>query len=67
MHGFALNVNTNMDYFSYINPCGFIDKGVTSLEKELGTSLNMDEVRSVIVEKFLKVFDATLNKNLEAK
>lgn len=67
MHGFALNVNTNMDYFSYINPCGFVDKGVTSLEKELGTSLNMDEVRSVIVEKFLKVFDATLNKNLEAK
>lgn len=67
MHGFALNVNTNMDYFSYINPCGFVDKGVTSLEKELGKPLNLDEVRSVIVEKFLKVFDATLIKNSEAK
>ncbi|MCL2412785.1 MAG: lipoyl(octanoyl) transferase LipB [Bacteroidales bacterium] len=38
MHGFALNVNTDLSYFSHINPCGFMDKGVTSLSKEL-TSL----------------------------
>ncbi|MBE6288367.1 MAG: lipoyl(octanoyl) transferase LipB [Mediterranea massiliensis] len=44
MHGLALNVNTDLRYFSYINPCGFIDKGVTSLQKELGRELSMTEV-----------------------
>lgn len=66
MHGFALNVNTNLDYFSYINPCGFVDKGVTSLEKELGAPLDMDEMRGIIVEKFLEVFGATLKVTTEA-
>lgn len=45
MHGFALNVNTNLDYFTYINPCGFETKGVTSMEKELGKSMDMEEVK----------------------
>ncbi|MDX2431852.1 MAG: lipoate--protein ligase, partial [Bacteroides sp.] len=45
MHGFALNVNTNLDYFTYINPCGFENKGVTSMEKELGRALDMAEVK----------------------
>lgn len=45
MHGFALNVNTNLNYFTYINPCGFKDKGVTSMEKELGYKLNFEEVK----------------------
>jgi lipoyl(octanoyl) transferase len=45
MHGFALNVNTNLDYFSYINPCGFQEKGVTSMEKELGRKLDMERVK----------------------
>lgn len=36
MHGFALNVNTDLNYFNYINPCGFVDKGVTSISKEVG-------------------------------
>lgn len=44
MHGLALNVNTDLRYFSYINPCGFIDKGVTSLKKELGCEILMEEV-----------------------
>ena len=44
MHGLALNVNTDLRYFSYINPCGFIDKGVTSLQKELGHEVPMEEV-----------------------
>lgn len=39
MHGFALNVSTDMSYFSYIHPCGFVDKGVTSIQQELGLSL----------------------------
>ena len=45
MHGFALNVNTQLEYFNYINPCGFIDKGVTSMEKELGTKVDMEELK----------------------
>ena len=45
MHGLALNVNTDLRYFSYINPCGFMDKGVTSLQKELGYELPMNEVK----------------------
>jgi len=46
MHGFALNVNTQLEYFNYINPCGFVDKGVTSMEKELGEKVNMDKLKS---------------------
>lgn len=45
MHGFALNVNTQLEYFNYINPCGFIDKGVTSMEIELGSKVDMDELK----------------------
>ena len=48
MHGLALNVNTDLRYFSYINPCGFIDKGVTSLQKELGREVPMDEVKELL-------------------
>ena len=47
MHGFALNVNTDLTYFNYINPCGFIDKGVTSMQKELGRLVDMEEVKEV--------------------
>ena len=56
MHGFALNVNTQLEYFDYINPCGFIDKGVTSMEKELGARVEMEELkahlRKTIEEQF---------------
>ena len=45
MHGLALNVNTDLRYFSYIHPCGFINKGVTSISRELGHEVAMDEVR----------------------
>jgi len=56
MHGFALNVNTDMRYFSYINPCGFLTYGVTSLERELGRKMDMDEVKAVVKEKFNSTF-----------
>ena len=48
MHGLALNVNTDLRYFSYINPCGFVDKGVTSLERELHREVKMDEVKECL-------------------
>lgn len=57
MHGFALNVNTNLDYFSYINPCGFTDKGVTSLEKEKGCKQDFISLKKIVRKNLQKVFD----------
>jgi lipoyl(octanoyl) transferase len=57
MHGFAFNVNTDLTYFNYINPCGFTDKGVTSLEKELGSKQNMESVRDLVKKNLQMVFD----------
>ena len=57
MHGFAFNVNTDLDYFSYINPCGFTDKGVTSLCKEKGSVQNMIEVKEILKKNIGKVFN----------
>lgn len=56
MHGFALNVNTDMNYFNYIHPCGFVDKGVTSMTQELGHKLVMGEVKEVVKRKFGELF-----------
>lgn len=56
MHGFALNINTDLSYFSLINPCGFIDKGVTSMEKELGYKPDMKEAKRNIKELFEEIF-----------
>lgn len=60
MHGFAFNVNTNLEYFNYINPCGFTDKGVTSLEKEIGSKQDMESVKKILRENLQKVFDLEL-------
>jgi lipoyl(octanoyl) transferase len=60
MHGFALNVNTDLSYFDLINPCGFIDKGVTSMEKELKRKIDLDEVRSILKKHFSELFEAEL-------
>jgi lipoyl(octanoyl) transferase len=56
MHGFALNVNTNLEYFTYINPCGFENKGVTSMEKELGQPQKLATVKSVLKEILMRRF-----------
>lgn len=48
LHGFALNINTDLNYFKYINPCGFVDKGVTSLSREIGQPVDIGEVKGRI-------------------
>ena len=57
MHGFAFNVNTDLTYFNNINPCGYTDKGVTSLEKELESSQNFEFVKSIVKRNIQEVFD----------
>jgi len=56
MHGFALNVNTDMRYFNYINPCGFQSFGVTSIKQELGNEVSMDKVKKLVMENFNKLY-----------
>lgn len=56
MHGLALNINTDLSYYNFINPCGFTDKGVTSLEIESGKKQDMNFCRDILFEKMLEVF-----------
>ncbi|MDD4589576.1 MAG: lipoyl(octanoyl) transferase LipB, partial [Parabacteroides sp.] len=56
MHGFALNINTDLSYFTLINPCGFVDKGVTSLEKELGEKQNFELAKIQLHALFSEMF-----------
>ena len=63
MHGFALNVNTDLRYFEYIIPCGIKDKSVTSLQRELERKFSQDEIielKAKVKTHFREVFDATL-------
>jgi len=57
MHGFAFNVNTDLNYFNYINPCGFQDRGVTSMEKELGRHMDLNEVKRVLKKHLAHYLD----------
>lgn len=57
MHGFALNVNANLDYFKNIIPCGIADKAVTSLNKELNKSMDMNEVAGRIKKRLADIFE----------
>ena len=60
MHGFALNVNTDLDYFNYIVPCGIQGKTATSIEKEIGQKVDIEEVKERLRKNFEKVFDAEI-------
>ncbi len=56
MHGFAFNINTQLEYFNFIVPCGIQGKTVTSLSKELGRKVDEDEVKSILIRHFNKLF-----------
>jgi lipoyl(octanoyl) transferase len=60
MHGFALNVNTDLSHFEFIVPCGIQGKTVTSLEKELGHKLNYEDVKEKVKKHFQLIFDCEL-------
>ncbi len=59
MHGFAFNVNTDLTYFNHINPCGFVDKGVTSMEKELGEKQDIREIKKQLLNHFESIFNVS--------
>lgn len=62
MHGFAFNVATDLRYFSYINPCGFVDKGVTSLEQELGHEVDIEQVKAELKNQLKEKLDVKIYK-----
>lgn len=60
MHGYALNVNSDLNYFQKIVPCGIPDKAVTSMEKELGRKVDIENVKNTLKSKFESVFKCTI-------
>jgi len=62
-HGLALNVNTDLKYFSYIHPCGMLDKKVTSIAELLKRKIDFTEVKNRVVEKFSEIYDLKIIKN----
>lgn len=62
MHGFALNVNTDLRYFDYINPCGFTDRGATSIRRETGAEADMAEVKARLVERLSEKLNVRIYK-----
>jgi lipoyl(octanoyl) transferase len=60
MHGLALNVNTNLNYFNYIVPCGIEGKAVTSIEKELNQKVSLDYIAGIMQQEFIKLFGMEL-------
>lgn len=62
MHGFALNVSTDLRWFQNINPCGFSDKGVTSIERETADSVSLDEVKKLLTNNLAEILNVKIYK-----
>ncbi|MFI3263979.1 MAG: lipoyl(octanoyl) transferase LipB [Rikenellaceae bacterium] len=62
MHGLAMNVSTDLKFFNYINPCGFTDRGVTSMEVELGSAPSMEEVKELLLNNLIKIINVKIYK-----
>lgn len=62
MHGFALNVATDLKYFNHINPCGFRDRGVTSLERELAREVDMEQVKEKVINHLSEKLNVKIYK-----
>ena len=60
MHGFGFNVNTDLNYFNHIVPCGITDKAVTSLQQKLGMKIDQNDVKKRIVSHFEEIFDTII-------
>ena len=63
MHGLALNVTNDLQYFNNIIPCGIADKAVTSMKKELGMDVNIEEVQKIVIEKISGLFEMEIQKS----
>jgi len=63
MHGIGFNISTDLKYFNHIIPCGIQDKNVTSLEKEIGKSISVEEIIPIILEELQQLFDFEMTKN----
>ncbi|HYG51787.1 MAG TPA: lipoyl(octanoyl) transferase LipB [Flavobacteriales bacterium] len=66
MHGIGFNVNTNLDYFNFIVPCGINDKAVTSVQKELDYEINMEEMKQRLLDNLANIFSFNFVKQLNA-
>ncbi len=61
-HGFALNVSTDLKWFDWINPCGFRDRGATSIERETGATASMEEVKELVVKHLTEILNVKIYK-----
>lgn len=65
MHGFAFNVNTNLDHFKWIIPCGLADRGVTSLEKTTGEKQGLERLNNLVINYFCQIFELKCRSDLK--